>query len=61
MDNEKKPIKDLGCLNGFRVIPEEMKACQDQHHVLKETNIGRCYNRYTCEICGISYTVDSSD
>lgn len=25
------------------------------------TNIGRCYNRYTCQKCGCSWTVDSSD
>lgn len=24
-------------------------------------NIGRCYNRYTCEKCNCSWTVDSSD
>lgn len=23
-------------------------------------NLGNCYNRYTCQDCGISYTVDSS-
>ena len=25
------------------------------------TNLGNCYNRYTCTKCGITYTVDSSD
>jgi hypothetical protein len=30
-------------------------------HVFKEKNIGRCLHLYTCEKCGDSYEVDSSD
>lgn len=30
-------------------------------HVFKVRNVGRCLNRYTCEHCGKSYEIDSSD
>lgn len=30
-------------------------------HEFKGTNLGRCYNRYTCIHCNYSYEVDSSD
>jgi hypothetical protein len=30
-------------------------------HKMERTNLGRCYNRYTCEKCGYSYEVDSGD
>ena len=30
-------------------------------HNIETTNLGRCYNRYTCTKCGYSYSVDSSD
>jgi len=29
-------------------------------HEYKQTNLGNCYNRYTCVKCGGSYEVDSS-
>lgn len=53
--------KSFGCLNGFSVTPPEIKRCWEQKHPLKEEVLGRCYSQYTCAICGISYTVDSSD
>jgi len=30
-------------------------------HSMKRTNLGRCYNKYACEKCDYSYTVDSGD
>ena len=30
-------------------------------HSMKRTNLGRCYNRYDCDKCDYSYTVDSGD
>ena len=30
-------------------------------HEMQTTNLGRCYNRYSCAKCGYSYTVDSGD
>jgi len=33
-------------------------GCQ---HDMESTNLGRCYNRYTCKKCGYSYSVDSGD
>lgn len=30
-------------------------------HEYTTTNLGRCYNRYTCKHCGYSYSIDSGD
>lgn len=30
-------------------------------HDMSVTNLGRCYNKYTCTKCEFSYSVDSSD
>jgi hypothetical protein len=30
-------------------------------HDYKETNLGRCFNRLTCQKCGFSQDIDSSD
>jgi transposase-like protein len=38
-----------------------IKKCDKLKHSRKETNIGRCWNRYTCDKCGFSYEIDSSD
>lgn len=35
------------------------KFCKHEHKTCK--NLGRCWNRYTCNDCGYSYEVDSSD
>lgn len=42
-------------------VMEAIRKCSKLKHRTKETNIGRCFNRYTCEICGFSYEIDSSD
>jgi hypothetical protein len=60
---QKKEIKYLGWANGWYYkdppeVPEIVKNC---HHRLKEEKTGRCEHRYTCEICGFYYMVDSSD
>lgn len=41
-----------------RVEYYEWRACD---HVFASKNVGRCLNRYTCEKCGKSYEIDSSD
>jgi hypothetical protein len=30
-------------------------------HEYFSTNLGRCYNQYTCKHCGYSYSIDSGD
>jgi len=47
-----------GSQHGHRVRFFEWASCQ---HRYSSKNIGRCLNRYTCEKCGHSYDVDSSD
>jgi hypothetical protein len=41
--------------------PAEYLACRAAKHPLVEVNRGRCWNQYTCPICGITWDVDSSD
>ena len=54
-------IKDLGTMNGWNETPIEFKVCKEAGHELTVENLGRCYNKYTCEICKISWKVDSGD
>lgn len=54
-------IKDLGCANGWKQSPDEYKKCAELDHTTTAQNIGPCYTRYTCPICKISWTEDSSD
>ena len=56
-EEPKDGLKNLGCMNGWREAPEEVKKCE---HNLDINNIGSCLTRYTCKPCGYSYTVDSS-
>jgi hypothetical protein len=58
--------KDLGCKNlwdwGDRQYPSEYLKCKDLGHKLHE-EMGRsysCINTYTCDICKIKFTTDSS-
>jgi len=53
-----KEIKGLGWANGWTEIPEIVKNCT---HKQKVEQTGRCEHRHTCEICGYTYMVDSSD
>jgi transposase-like protein len=56
--NQPKPLIDLHESNGWQDTPEIVKNCK---HIRKVVNIGRCYNQFTCEECGFTYKVDSSD
>jgi hypothetical protein len=56
-----KEIKDLGCVNSWKESPQIYKECCRLEHPMTIRNLGRCYNEYTCEICGIKYTIDSGD
>lgn len=52
--------KNLGCMNGWKYNPPEYDKCIKEKHNLTITNLGNCYNKYTCDKCYICYTVDSS-
>ena len=56
-----KKIRDLGCLNGFMTTPAPIIECDKAGHKKEYEVVGTCLTRYTCPICGITYTVDSSD
>jgi hypothetical protein len=71
---DNKAVVDLGIMNGWKVIPEKyldhLTKCgydmtwpngRERRYRLEEKNIGRCYNSYTCNDCGCSWRVDSSD
>lgn len=47
------------CLGLGWVDPKQVDHICANH--AREDNIGRCYWRYTCEICGHQWTVDSGD
>jgi hypothetical protein len=63
---EAQPMKSIGCANGWSKVPAEIEKCKElakteEGHGKIHNNLGRCYNEYGCEICGFTYTVDSSD
>jgi len=56
-----RQIKDLGSFNGFhKNVPTEFIKCTNLGHIPIKTNLGKCLNEYTCKICQIKYSVDSS-
>lgn len=60
----KQPLQDLGCVNGMledSLEKEKINNCWKLKHHQNEYNIGTCYNRYTCRLCNITFTIDSSD
>lgn len=50
---------------GYTIAPGRVPLRPDGTpctHEFTRTNLGRCYNRYTCKHkCGTTFTVDSSD
>lgn len=48
-------------VRGEDKVPPEYTACVAAGHPHRETRLGRCWNRYTCDICQITWDVDSSD
>lgn len=48
----------LGELVAFR--DEALKKCNHRNHRF-DTNLGRCYNRYVCNDCGVKFEIDSGD
>jgi len=61
MDNTTNKLKDLGWMNGWSEVPEEVKRCRELGHFVEYKNIGRCLNQITCPECRYTYCVDSSD
>lgn len=63
-ESEKKEPRNFGTINfapGNAEVWKAIDKCGELGHSRKETNIGRCLNRYTCDKCGFSYEIDSSD
>ena len=54
----ERNIKSYGYANAWIMTPQVIHNC---HHERKSQNIGKCLTRYTCEKCGFTYVVDSSD
>ena len=55
-------FKDLGWLNGYNNgLPEEYEKCRAQGHKVSGREVGNCAYEYTCNICNITYSIDSSD
>jgi|688.fasta_scaffold372935_4 hypothetical protein len=74
-ENKKIEVINLGCANSWDAknppdkYLEHKKNCGQvdprcdkyKTYNMSRVNIGRCYNKYYCNDCGIQYTVDSSD
>ena len=54
---------DLGFANSWEkeAVPQIALMCKALKHQLSSFEEGRCLTKYYCEICGYSYSVDSSD
>jgi hypothetical protein len=48
-------------IKGKENIPAEYVQCRKEGHPLKEVVLGRCLVKHFCEICQISWEIDSSD
>lgn len=51
----------LGYANGWSSTPEIVRQARANGWEIKDTVIGRCVHRYTCEKGDFYYDVDSSD
>jgi hypothetical protein len=56
-----KHYEHMGAVNGWIKRPTKVVQCEQDGHKVKEERLGDCYYEYTCDICNIKYTVDSSD
>ena len=56
-----RTYKDLGFLNGYNNdLPKEYEKCCNQGHTMKGRKAGNCSYEYVCDICMITYSIDSS-
>jgi hypothetical protein len=51
-------VTALATLDAFR--NEQLKRCKHANH-RHIANLGRCYNRYKCNDCGVTFEIDSGD
>jgi len=51
-------MKDLGYMNGWTKTPKIVEKCE---HNVERTSDCKCVERVTCNVCGYTYCVDSSD
>lgn len=60
--SEVKP-RNLGTMNNWplKKWPKEYWHCINEGHQRDSQNNGRCLTIYSCKICKITYSVDSSD
>ena len=54
-------MKDLGTINEWANNDARYELLKNCKHGQITTNLGRCYNQITCEVCKFTYKVDSSD
>jgi len=54
-------FQDFGWANGWDKTPRLIQKCRRAQHLKKDEHVGRCATQYTCNICGYTYRVDSSD
>jgi len=57
MEDVAPVLKDFGYLNGYVQTPIEVERCE---HAKRGRKIGNCAYEYTCDICKITYKIDSS-
>ena len=57
----KEDILDLGYMNSWDKAPEEYKACREADHELTCRAPHNCVIEYTCKVCKIKWSIDSSD
>lgn len=54
----KELVSALDTLVSFR--DKALKACRHRNHRFV-ANLGRCYNQYQCNDCGVKFNIDSGD
>jgi hypothetical protein len=74
---ENKEYKNCGCANGWYApniwkdgkwvkmyedrVPAEVTACRAAGHRTREVKKGNCWHQVYCDVCKITWDVDSSD
>lgn len=53
-----KEIKNLGWLNSWGDIPQEVENCKHDRIIINDSD--RCISTVICEECGYRYQVDCS-
>ena len=53
--------RNLGYVNGWEINPVEYMECIKAGHQRREENIGKCQTQIFCDICKITWKIDSGD